>query len=44
MIVAILIDFVLIWFVPGKVLQLGLGLWSIVLVYLILQRYLKFLS
>ena len=44
MIVAILIDFVLIWFVPGKVLQLGLGLWCIVLVYLILQRYLKFLK
>ncbi len=38
------IDFILIWFVPSHVLLYGVTLWIIVLLYLILQRYLKFLK
>lgn len=41
---AVAVDFLLIWFVPRKVLFAGLILWSIVLLYLLLQRYLKFLK
>jgi len=37
-------DFVLIWFMPRSVLTAGLLLWAIVLVYLMFQRYLKFLK
>ena len=44
MVVMILFDFVVIWFVPSKVLAYGLILWMVVLLYLILQRYLKFLK
>ncbi|MEX2230947.1 MAG: hypothetical protein WD824_02210 [Cyclobacteriaceae bacterium] len=42
--IALIIDFVLIWFVPSSVLRSGLVLWFVVLFYLILQRYLKFLK
>lgn len=42
--VMIVLDFVVIWFVPLKVLMYGSVLWMIVLLYLILQRYLKFLK
>lgn len=38
------IDFILIWFVPLTVLKAGLGLWIVVLIYLTLQRHLKFLK
>lgn len=37
-------DFVLLLFVPQRVLIPGLALWCIVMVYLALQRYLKFLK
>lgn len=37
-------DFVLIWFVPHRVMVLGILLGSVVMVYLVLQRYLKFLK
>jgi 4-hydroxybenzoate polyprenyltransferase len=40
----IIMDFVLIWFVPQRVLLFGLGLWFIVAIYLVLQRYLKFMK
>jgi len=42
--VVMIIDFVIIWFVPGRVLMLGIILWLVVLIYLIFQRYLKFLK
>lgn len=38
------IDFLLIWFVPPMILKLGMGLWVVVLIYLIFQRHLKFLK
>lgn len=44
LLLAMVADFVLIWFVPGKVLAYGLMLWIIVLLYLVFQRYLKFLK
>jgi len=44
LLVVIAADFVLIWFMPRRVLVAGLILWGIVLVYLIFQRYLKFLK
>lgn len=37
-------DFVLIWFVPKGVMLLGFSLGAVVMVYLALQRYLKFLK
>lgn len=37
-------DFALIWFMPERVLTAGIILWAIVLVYLVFQRYLKFLK
>lgn len=44
LIVVALADFLLIWFVPQRVLLFGLGLWFIVAIYLVLQRYLKFMK
>ncbi|MGC1243090.1 MAG: hypothetical protein WA874_15985 [Chryseosolibacter sp.] len=44
LIIIIAIDFALIWFVPERVLIMGMMLWSIVLAYLATQRYLKFLK
>ena len=38
------IDFTLIWFVPTMILKLGIGLWIVVLIYLMFQRRLKFLK
>ena len=38
------IDFAVIWFVPQRVLLLGLGLWFVVAIYLALQRQLKFMK
>jgi hypothetical protein len=40
----IIIDFLLIWFVPQRVMLFGVGLWFIVAIYLALQRYLKFMK
>jgi 4-hydroxybenzoate polyprenyltransferase len=40
----IAVNFLLIWFVPQRVLIVGLALWLIVVVYLVSQRYLKFLK
>ncbi|MEX1241233.1 MAG: hypothetical protein WEB30_16045 [Cyclobacteriaceae bacterium] len=40
----IAVNFILIWFVPQRVLIVGLALWVIVMVYLVFQRYLKFLK
>jgi hypothetical protein len=40
----ILIDFAMTWYVPVPVLLHGFVLWLVVVVYLIFQRYLKFLK
>lgn len=42
--VMMVIDIGLVWFVPERVLFSGLMLWSVVLTYLLLQHYLKFLK
>lgn len=44
LILAMVVDFVVIWFVPPKVVEYGFMLWLIVLLYLVFQRYLKFLK
>jgi len=38
------LDFVLLWFVTEEVLLIGIVLWFVVLVYLLVQRYLKFMK
>jgi 4-hydroxybenzoate polyprenyltransferase len=43
-ILAMLVDFILIWFLPSRLLIAGIGLWCVVLVYLAFQRHLKFLK
>lgn len=40
----ILIDLAMIWYIPVMILAYGLGLGLLVLIYLIFQRYLKFLK
>lgn len=42
--VIVLVDFVVVWLVPQRLLLFGLVLWFIVAVYLVLQRYLKFMK
>jgi hypothetical protein len=44
LLMVLLVDFALIWFVPRSVLMAGLALWLVVLIYLAFQRYLKFLK
>jgi len=44
LLVIMVLDFVVIWFLPRRMLMLGLMLWIVVLGYLVLQRYLKFLK
>jgi hypothetical protein len=44
LILTMVVDFVVIWFVPRKVVEYGFLLWLIVLLYLVFQRYLKFLK
>ena len=44
LIIAMIIDFTMLWFVPSAVLLYGLVLWLMVLIYLVFQRYLKFLK
>ena len=39
-----ILDFVVIWFLPRRILILGAMLWFVVLGYLVFQRYLKFLK
>jgi hypothetical protein len=43
-VVAMVIDLTIVWFLPKRLLKLGVFLWCIVLVYLVFQRYLKFLK
>lgn len=44
LLVIVVLDFVIIWFLPRRMLMLGLMLWIVVLGYLVLQRHLKFLK
>jgi 4-hydroxybenzoate polyprenyltransferase len=44
LLVVMVIDFVFIWFLPEEVLMAGLILWGVVVIYLVLQRYLKFMK
>lgn len=44
LVVALIADFVMVWFVPTDVLLYGFVLWFLVLLYLVFQRYLKFLK
>jgi 4-hydroxybenzoate polyprenyltransferase len=44
LVMAMITDFVVVWFVPSTIMRFGIILGVIVLVYLILQRYLKFLK
>ena len=44
LVIAMIADFTMIWFVPSAIMQCGLVVGGIVLVYLILQQYLKFLK
>lgn len=44
LLLAMVADFVIIWFVPAKVLLYGFILWLVVLLYLVFQRYLKFMK
>lgn len=43
-VLAVLLDFALIWFLPFKLLVAGTGLWCVVVVYLAFQQHLKFLK
>lgn len=44
LLLAMVADFVIVWFVPSIVLLYGCILWVLVLLYLVFQRYLKFLK
>ena len=44
LVVVLLMDFWLIWYIPREILKAGIMLGSTVLCYLVLQRYLKFLK
>lgn len=44
LLVAILTDLLLLWFIPFSVLMWGLCLWFFVVLYLVLERYLKFMK